>query len=346
MKLPFAIAALLLAPLLAHAAAPSTCWALRKDGHPAQALTCFQDLTRSSDAYARAEGFWGLEQWDEANQQFRLATQPAGSRALYKVRYGMLLHERFNNTDAAGLFHEALTQDPNNAEAYLGLAILSADGFDGKATVYLAKAVALDPKLAAPHELLATLALENDDRDEAVKEADTALQLQSDALDAMAIRASLELLADRSPDSWLGKITAINPAYGRADAIVAHQLELHYRYEDAVTYYRKAIAADPRLWSAHSALGIELMRLGKPDEPLRELELSYNNGYRDAATVNSLRLLDSLKNFDTFRDPQTILMLGKAEAPPASALHAGGAAHHPRHLRKEVRHAPPRPRAG
>ncbi len=48
---------------------------------------------------------------------------------------------------------------------------------------------------------------------------------------------------------------------------VAHQLELHYRYEDAVTYYRKAIEADPQLWSAHSALGIDLMRLGKEDEP-------------------------------------------------------------------------------
>ena len=89
---------------------------------------------------------------------------------------------------------------------------------------------------------------------------------------------------------------------------------MHYRYEDAVTYYRKAIEADPQLWAAHSALGIDLMRLGKEDEPYKELELSYNNGYRDAATVNSLRLLDSYKNFDTFRDDATILKLNKTEA--------------------------------
>jgi tetratricopeptide (TPR) repeat protein len=42
--------------------------------------------------------------------------------------------------------------------------------------------------------------------------------------------------------------------------------------------------------------------------------LSYNNGYRDAATVNSLRLLDSYKNFQTFRDDTTILKLNKTEA--------------------------------
>src|SRR5260370_38222343 len=56
------------------------------------------------------------------------------------------------------------------------------------------------------------------------------------------------------------------------------------------------------------------MGMGKEDEPLAELELSYNNGYRDAATVNSLRLLDSYKNFQIFRDDTTILKLKKTEA--------------------------------
>ena len=95
---------------------------------------------------------------------------------------------------------------------------------------------------------------------------------------------------------------------------MAHQLELHYRYEDAVTYYRKAIELEPQLWSAHSALGIDLMRLGKEEEPYKELELAYNNDYRDAATVNSLRLIDSYKNFDTFRDDTTIIKLDKSES--------------------------------
>ena len=79
---------------LARAAAPSDCWALRKHGHRAEAQACFDALTRNSGAYERAEGFWGLEQWTQANEQFRLATQSEASKALYKVRWGMLLHER------------------------------------------------------------------------------------------------------------------------------------------------------------------------------------------------------------------------------------------------------------
>jgi cellulose synthase operon protein C len=313
-RLCFLPALLLMGQLTAGATVPGECWIERKHGHEAQAEACFTALTRSSDAYLRAEGFWGLEQWSRANEQFRLATQPADSKASYKVRWGLLLHERFNNVDAAGLFREALQKDPSNAEAYIGLARVSADSFDGQATAYLRKAVALDDGRADAHELMAELALENDDRDRASAEADKALALQADTLDAMATRAAIELLSDRAPDAWFARITAINPHYGEGYALVAHQLEMHYRYEDAVTYYRKAIEAAPRLWPAHSALGIELMRLGKEDEPRQELELSYHNEYRDAATVNSLRLLDSYKNFETIRDGATILKLHKTEA--------------------------------
>ncbi len=204
---------------------PADCWSLRKHGHRTEAQACFDRADPQRRCLRRAEGFWGLEQWDQANAQFRLATQPADSKPLYKVRWGMLLHERFNDADAADLFHEALAKDPSNAEAYLGLAIVSADGFDGKAADYTAKAIELDPKLAEAHELMADLALQNDDRGSAVAEADKAIALEDDALDAMAIHAAIELIADRSPDAWFAKITAINPGYGEAYARVAHQLE-------------------------------------------------------------------------------------------------------------------------
>ncbi len=305
---------LIMSAMSALGAAPEDCWKLRKDGHSAGAQACFDALTQSADAYSRAEGFWGLEEWDRANEQFRLVAQPASSKALYKVRWGILLHERFNDAEAGDLFHEALAKYPSSAEAYLGLAIVSADSYDGRAAEYAAKAVELDPMLAQAHEMLAELALTNDDRNAAAAEADKAMALESDALDAMAIHAAIELIADRSANSWFAKIAGINPHYGEAYARVAHELELHYRYEDAVNYYRKAIEADPRLWKAHSALGIDLMRMGNEDEPLKELGLSYNNGYRDAATVNSLRLLDSYKHFQTVRDDTTIVKLNKAEA--------------------------------
>ena len=276
---------------LCHAAnSPDACHTLRKHGQQAEAKSCYESLVRTNSPYLRAEGYWGLEQYDQANEEFRIATAQPGSDPLYKVRWGMLLHQRFNNTDAVGLFQEALQKDPKNAQAYLGLAIVSADGFDGKATDYVSQALVLDPKLVEAHEFAANLALEDADTEHALKEADAALALSPDALNAMAIHAAVELLADRSPDPWLDKIHKVNAGYAEGYAHVAHYLELNYRFEDAIGYYRKAIEADPRYWPARSALGVGLMRLGQEDEPFQQLEMCYNNGYRDAETVNSLRL--------------------------------------------------------
>jgi cellulose synthase operon protein C len=302
------------ASLSLAANSPDACHTLRKHGQQGEAKECYESLVRTNSPYLRAEGYWGLEQYDQANEEFRIVTAQPDGDPLYKVRWGMLLHQRFNNTDAVGLFQEALKQDPKNAQAYLGLAIVSADGFDGKAKDYVSQALVLDPKLVDAHEFAANLALEDADTEHALKEADAALALSPDALNAMAIHASVELLADRSPDPWLDKIHKVNGGYAEGYAHVAHYLELNYRFEDAIGYYRKAIEADPRYWPARSALGVGLMRLGQEDEPFQQLEMCYNNGYRDAQTVNSLRLLDSYKNFVTYKENGTILRLRKNEA--------------------------------
>jgi len=304
----------LLGASLSWAATPDDCHALRKHGHRAEAQKCYESLTEARDPYLRAEGYWGTEKYQEANNQFRIAVAQSPENALYRVRWGRLMHERFNNTDSANLFKEALQKDPKNAQAYYGLALVSADGFDSKAFEYVGKAIELDPKLVEAHELKANLLLEDSDEGKAFTEADEALKISSEALDAMAIHAAIEILADRSPDAWLAKIRAVNPNYGEGCALVAHHLVLNRRYEDGIAFYRKAIEADPRLWPAHSQLGINLMRMGQEDEPRKQLEMSYDNGFRNEETVNSLRLLDSYKNFVTVKDDTTILKLQKKEA--------------------------------
>jgi len=309
----------------AGTATPEGCRAMRLHGKAAEATACFEALARSGDPYMMAEGYWGLEDYQKAKEEFEIAVGRPNSPALWHVRYGMLFHERFNDEDASKLYNEALLIDPANAQAYLGLAVLAEAGFEGKASEYAEKAIAADPKLAAAHEFMADLALEDAQPEEAVKEADAAIAMSpytgpvavtSDALDAMAIRAAADLLADKDADAevWLGKISAVNPDYGEGYAIVARHLVLNRRYTDGVAYYRKAIAAEPRLWAAHSQLGINLMRLGQEDEPRAELELAYKNGQTDLATANSLTLLDSYKNFFTYKDDSTILRLNKKEA--------------------------------
>src|ERR1700730_11242948 len=170
----------LLGATLSWAATPDDCHALRKHGHRAESQKCYESLTAAHDPYLRAEGLWGTEMYQEANNQFRIAVAQSPANAMYRVRWGRLMHERFNNAEAANLFQEALEKDPKNAQAYYGLALVSADGFDNKAIEYVAKAMELDPKFAEAHELLANLLLEDSDEGKAFTEADEALKISSE----------------------------------------------------------------------------------------------------------------------------------------------------------------------
>jgi cellulose synthase operon protein C len=305
----------------AATATPDGCRALRLHGRKTEAATCFVALARSGDAYQMGEGYWGLEDYEQAKKEFEIAVGQPKAPAFWRVRYGMLFHERFNSHDAVDLFNEALKQEPENAQAFLGLAMVSADGFDEKAAEYVTKAIALDPKLVEAHELAANLLLEDAKPEDAVKEAETAIALSpyeggSDALGGMATLAAADLLADKNADAnaWLTKMKAVNPGYSEGYASVARHLVLNRRYPEGIAMYRRAVEADARDWAARSELGINLMRMGEEEEPRQLLELSYNNGQTDAATANSLKLLDSYKNFVTYRDETTIVRLRKNEA--------------------------------
>ena len=95
-----ALTAMLLATLAfapgARCAAPPAevrqCLALRLHGEEAAALKCFTALTRAASPYLRAEGAWGLADYDAANNGFREAVAQADGNALYRTRWGELLH--------------------------------------------------------------------------------------------------------------------------------------------------------------------------------------------------------------------------------------------------------------
>jgi len=68
------------------AATPDGCATLRKHGKETDARACYEGLSERPDPYLRAEGYWGLKMYQDANDQFRLAVAQSGGNALYRVR--------------------------------------------------------------------------------------------------------------------------------------------------------------------------------------------------------------------------------------------------------------------
>lgn len=308
------LAPLFLLASVAFAAPADECWKLRKLSRGAEATACFTKLLDSFNPAGMAEGLWGLGRFEEAGAMFRSAVKVQPKDPEVRVRWGRLLLERFNVTESGQLFQEALELKKDHAGALLGLAVSLSEGFDRRAIDLARQAIESDPKLVEAQELIAGLVLEDGDFERAREEADKALALDSYALDAMAVHATIDLLADKSDSPWLKKMLDASPSYGRGYARIAHWHVLNRRYEEAIDLYRKAIALEPENWAARSELGINLMRVGKDREAQELLEQCYENGFRNAATANSLKLLDSLRNYETIRTKNAILRLHKSEA--------------------------------
>lgn len=283
-------------------------------GQTAAAKTCFEKLVATGNTYARAEGLWGLHDYKGAFNEFSNLVDHAPDVAEYHARLGRLLYERYTMEDAGEQFEAAHKLDANNTDALIGLALLHALRYDKEAVEYAKKAADVNPKLTEPREVLARLAAEDNDYTAAEQEADKALSISPEALDALAVHAAIKLLHDQSGDDYVNRMVKVNPHYGEGFALIGHLLVINRRYDDGITYYRKAVAAEPGLWSAHSELGVSLMRLGQEKEAYTELKSAWENGWRDAETTNTLKLIDSYKNFVTITKPRVILKLNKKEA--------------------------------
>jgi cellulose synthase operon protein C len=300
------------APLMA--APGENCRALEYKSQMEQAQACFQKLTTSSKPWDRAEGFWGLREKQDANNAFRDAVKADDKNPELRVRWGRLFYQDgFNSSDAQGLFQEALEIRPDYPPAVLGLALVASDGFESKAVELATKAIELDPKLLEAQELLAYLALEDNNPVKAREEAHKALKISPDALDALAILTTVDWLEDKPGTEWLDRANKINPRYGRLYATAGHFFVINRRYEEGIAHYKKALELSPHLSDARAQLGVNLMRLGYEKEAREALERAYDDGYKNALTANSLTLMDSYKNFLTHTTPTTIVRLHKKE---------------------------------
>jgi Flp pilus assembly protein TadD len=306
------ICGLLVFPLAAQKL--DDCRTLRHHGQLPEARTCFARLASSPDPAVRAEGLWALDQIQEANDQFREALKQHPKSVEIRVRWGRFFLERFKKDEAKGLFEEALEIKEKDAGASLGLALVAAEGYGSAAVHFATRAAELDPKMAEAHELLAYLALEDNTPERAAKEADNALAIDPESLEAMAIRASMDWLDDKKESPWMDRVLKINPIYGEAYSTAGHFFVLNRRYREGIAFYRKALELNPRLWEARAQLGVQLMRLGEEHEARQQLEQCYEAGYKSPETVNTLRLMDSYNKFNTYETSNTILKLDKKEA--------------------------------
>jgi tetratricopeptide (TPR) repeat protein len=271
------------------------------------ALMLLLALALPAQTLDQAEALWKARRFKEANEVFKQLEANAPKNPDYKVRWGRMMLEHAQPADAQDLFTEALAIKKDHAGAILGLALVASENFEARASDLAKKALEIDPKLLEAQELLARIALEDNDNPKATLEARKALAMDPNSEQGKAILATIDLLADKPDTVW-------DPHTAKGYETIGQFFVMNRRYEEGIKFFRKAIELDPQLYSARSKLGVNLMRLGQNDEAFQQLETCFHNEFQDAATRNSLKLMDTYSKFVTFTTPTTSLKLDKKEA--------------------------------
>ena len=253
----------------------------------------------------------------DANEVFKQLVAKNPKNPDYKVRWGRMYAGPLRSPPTPRIFSRKRWRSRRITPARCsGLALVAAGELRSDAPAELAKkALEIDPKLVEAQELLARLALEDNNNPKATEEAKKALAIDAEfACRRKAILATIDWLADKKETAW-------DPHDRQRLRHRRHtSSSLNRRYEEGIQYLPQGASNSTRSSAARARkLGINLMRLGQDDEARKQLEICFNNGYQDAATRNSLTLMDSYKNFVTFKtdhhDPEAAQEGSRAAAP-------------------------------
>jgi tetratricopeptide (TPR) repeat protein len=327
-------AALLLACVLAGGAAlaadidydPRRAASLRACDDPAHrgrvepARTCYSALLRQVDPLIRAEAHFALGDLRAANDTFREAVAANATAVLPRLRWGRMFLAAGQYSDARALFEEVLEQDEDEVGARLGMARVSVERFGGDITELVDKLLAEDPSLVEAQLISATLAIERGEYDEGVRAAerarDLAIQQRLAPLEALTLLAAVEVMRNRDPARRVQDTLDYNPRYGSLFESLGRFEVMRRRYREADAWLQRAAQVQPELWSGRRELGLNLMRLGRIEEARGHLVASYEGDPFNVVTSNTLKLVDSLENYDFIRigEPGLVLQLHKSES--------------------------------
>jgi tetratricopeptide (TPR) repeat protein len=264
-----------------------------------------------------------LQQWEEANEIFLRASQTSPvPRSLY-VDWAHLYLEKYNPAEAETILREGLEREPvqgaerwSLSDLHLALARALKDLGSPAFAASLEEAVQADPANPDVRAYQAWLTLQDENWDEAGRQAAEALKITPGHLHLSEIAAAAAHFGGSAGEAAaaLAALQRINPLDAAYYEMLGDLSVGLRRMDEAVSHYTEALRLDPRRWSALAARGINLLRMGREDEGVADLERAYQNDPYNIWTVNTLRLVDSFGEFERFETEHFTVRIHQEEA--------------------------------
>ena len=257
-----------------------------------------------------------LGRFQDANSFLRSAGTMAPDDPAINTAWGELLLEKYNRPDAARSFQTALKADSGYVPARIGLARATLERDPAAAKSAAEGALEINPNYVPAHLLIAELALDDRQRDDARASIQRALAVNPNSLEARSLDAAIAFLEARTSDFEVGAAAALalNPVYGDVYRVAGDHAARNYRFDEAVELTRRALEIDKASTRANADLGMHLLRTGDEADARRSLETAFEADPYDVVTFNLLAMLDTVDTFETLREGDLIVRLHPDEA--------------------------------
>lgn len=276
---------------------------------------------RGSDALGQAAvAAWRLGFAQDAKEIFLDATDekvpgPVSLRSL--ADFGFLFLDKYNSTDAAGIFRECLRINGRYAPALLGIARTGM--FDGgpEVEIQARAAIAVNPNYVPAINLLAELRMQEEDYETAEREIGRALAVNPANLESLSLLAACRQSTGDAA-GYAGterKVLGLNPSCGLFYHTLAESLVLRRKYRETVERERQAVQLDPELWPAYTGLGMNLLRVGEMEQGREAIERAFRGDPFNVWAYNTLELLDQMETFVRVESPHFLFLMSKEDGP-------------------------------
>ncbi|MBM3819461.1 MAG: tetratricopeptide repeat protein [Acidimicrobiia bacterium] len=289
----------------------------RQDGQRTlQGVLNRSDDDDADDLLRLAEASRALGEFRQANDYYREASRQSPGNAEVETGWGELFVEKYDPANAMQSFQAALKANQSYAPALLGMARATVDNNPAASKQLAEKALAINNNYVPAHLLVAELALDERNRDEAKAAITRALAVNPNSLEARSLEAAIAVLEDRKADfeTAAAGVLTINPAYGEIYRIAGDHLGRNYRFDEAVVLTQRAIQLDGRNARAYANLGSHLLRTGDEPGARRALETAFKADPFDILTFNLLAMMDKLDKFETIRAGDLVVRLAPEES--------------------------------
>ena len=235
------------------------------------------------------------------------------------TEWGDLWMQDHQEGEAFTSYKDALSLDPNWIPARVGMVRAMAELADVSPDD-VRKTFEATRKMAPNHPavllLAAEQALDEDDRDAAVRALDALAGVKPGTAEEAALRAAIayDQGGAAAIDAPLAALRAINPRSALGYRRIGEQASRRYRFAEAAEYMARAGKLDADDPEAFLGLGLALMRTGDEKESRTALDRSWELDKSNRLTKNLLDVLDTIDTFEVVPHGEFIFKFAKPEA--------------------------------